>query len=231
MKNLLKLFFFFISFTVFSQSGTITYDIQIGIDLTLVPKDKVDFFTEIVNYAKEDQFVLSFNSTKSSFIRKKKLNNDSDYDSKIKDIARGTYTSSSDLYIDIFQKLEVSKESDGTLVENKNDTTSWEVSTDSKNIGNYVCYKAVKKIPFVSRRGGLKVREVLAWFAPSLPYSYGPMNFYGLPGLILELTDNKTTYLATRIDLVKQEIEIGFPNGKTIAKEEFDKKLKAQMGM
>lgn len=230
MKNLLKLFFF-ISNTIFSQSGAITYDIQIGVDLTLVPKDKVEFFTEIVNYAKEEQFVLSFNNTKSSFIRKVKLNNDSDYDSKIKDIARGTYTSSSDVYIDIFHKLEVYRESDGTLVENKNDTIKWEVSADSKKIANYVCYKAVKNIPFVSRRGGLKIREVLAWFAPSLPYNYGPKNFYGLPGLILELTDNKTTYLATRIDLVKEEIEIGFPNGKTIAKEEYEKKLKAQMGM
>ena len=230
MKNLLKLFFF-ISNTIFSQSGAITYDIQIGVDLTLVPKDKVEFFTEIVNYAKEEQFVLSFNSTKSSFIRKVKLNNDSDYESKIKDIARGTYTSSSDVYIDIFHKLEVYRESDGTLVENKNDTIKWEVSADSKKIANYVCYKAVKNIPFVSRRGGLKIREVLAWFAPSLPYNYGPKNFYGLPGLILELTDNKTTYLATRIDLVKEEIEIGFPNGKTIAKEEYEKKLKAQMGI
>ena len=230
MKNLLKLFFF-ISNTIFSQSGAITYDIQIGVDLTLVPKDKVEFFTEIVNYAKEEQFVLSFNNTKSSFIRKVKLNNDSDYESKIKDIARGTYTSSSDVYIDIFHKLEVYRESDGTLVENKNDTIKWEVSADSKKIANYVCYKAVKNIPFVSRRGGLKIREVLAWFAPSLPYNYGPKNFYGLPGLILELTDNKTTYLATRIDLVKEEIEIGFPNGKTIAKEEYEKKLKAQMGM
>ena len=230
MKNLLKLFFF-ISNTIFSQSGAITYDIQIGVDLTIVPKDKVEFFTEIVNYAKEEQFVLSFNNTKSSFIRKVKLNNDSDYDSKIKDIARGTYTSSSDVYIDIFHKLEVYRESDGTLVENKNDTIKWEVSADSKKIANYVCYKAVKNIPFVSRRGGLKIREVLAWFAPSLPYNYGPKNFYGLPGLILELTDNKTTYLATRIDLVKEEIEIGFPNGKTIAKEEYEKKLKAQMGM
>ena len=230
MKNLLKLFFF-ISNTIFSQSGAITYDIQIGVDLTLVPKDKVEFFTEIVNYAKEEQFVLSFNNTKSSFIRKVKLNNDSDYDSKIKDIARGTYTSSSDVYIDIFHKLEVYRESDGTLVENKNDTIKWEVSADSKKIANYLCYKAVKNIPFVSKRGGLKIREVLAWFAPSLPYNYGPKNFYGLPGLILELTDNKTTYLATRIDLVKEEIEIGFPNGKTIAKEEYEKKLKAQMGM
>lgn len=230
MKNLLKLFFF-ISNTIFSQSGAITYDIQIGVDLTLVPKDKVEFFTEIVNYAKEEQFVLSFNNTKSSFIRKVKLNNDSDYESKIKDIARGTYTSSSDVYIDIFHKLEVYRESDGTLVENKNDTIKWEVSADSKKIANYLCYKAVKNIPFVSRRGGLKIREVLAWFAPSLPYNYGPKNFYGLPGLILELTDNKTTYLATRIDLVKEEIEIGFPNGKTIAKEEYEKKLKAQMGM
>ena len=76
------------------------------------------------------------------------------------------------------------------------------------------------------------VHEIVAWFAPSLPYGYGPKSFYGLPGLILELTRIRTTFLATKIVIEdKKELKIKFPVGKTTTKEAFDKQLKAQMGM
>jgi GLPGLI family protein len=52
-----------------------------------------------------------------------------------------------------------------------------------------------------------------------------------LPGLIVQLTENKTTYLASTIELNDIEISIDFPKGKTVSKEEYDKKLREQMGM
>jgi GLPGLI family protein len=73
---------------------------------------------------------------------------------------------------------------------------------------------------------------ITAWFAPSLPYSYGPKDYNGLPGLILELQERKTIYFASLITLSKdKELEIEFPKGKTVTKEDYEKKLKAQMGM
>lgn len=195
------------------------------------PNDKVAFFTEIVDYATNEQFELAFSKTMSSFIRIKKLDNDGDYETKMKDIARSTFTSGSDVYIYYDQKKEIHKESDGLLVENKYNETKWDISTESKIIGTYLCYKAIQKISFVSRKGENKIKEVTAWFAPSLSYSFGPKNFYGLPGLILELHENKTTYLASKIILSDEEIKIEFPKGKTTTKEEYEKKLKAQMGM
>ncbi|WP_346432227.1 GLPGLI family protein [Flavobacterium acetivorans] len=105
------------------------------------------------------------------------------------------------------------------------------MQTESKIISSYLCYKAVLKIPFVNRKGEARVNEITAWFAPSLPYSFGPKHFYGLPGLILETTENKTTFLATKITFDSNEVKIDFPKGKTITKEDYDKKLRAQMGM
>lgn len=63
-----------------------------------------------------------------------------------------------------------------------------------------------------------------------LPYGFGPIQFNGLPGLILELHYINTTYFATKILLSDKDIPINFPKGKTISKEEYDKKLEASMG-
>jgi len=231
MKNTFKLIFiFFISNLAFSQSGTISYDVKIDVDVTSIPKDKVDFITKMVNYANNQKFVLTFNKKKSCFKADEQLSSNPDFDNKMENIAKSAFTST-DIYIDYEIKTEIYVKNDGTLVENKYSGAKWEITTESKIISNYLCYKAIQKIPFVSRKGENKTKEIVAWFAPSLPYSYGPKNFYGLPGLILELTENKTTFLASKISLSNKELTIDFAKGKTVTKEEYEKKLKAQMGM
>lgn len=232
MKNLVKYFLilFFVN-NIYSQSGRIIYSIQVGVDLTEVPKDKVDFITQMVNNAKNQQFELAFNGSKSSFKIVEKLGNRPEYEVKMENIASAAFTSSKDVYIDYDHKIEIYKTKEELLVESKYNSGNWEVSTESKKIANYVCYKAIKKIPFIDRKGQSKVKEVFAWFAASLPYSYGPKNFYGLPGLILELTENRATYLATIINLESERINIDFPKGKSVTEEVYNKSLKAQMGM
>lgn len=64
--------------------------------------------------------------------------------------------------------------------------TNWELSNEIKYIDKYRCYKASLKHPIESRKG-----TVIAWFCPELPYSFGPKGYGGLPGLILELIDNR----------------------------------------
>ena len=44
-----------------------------------------------------------------------------------------------------------------------------------------------------------KTDEVTAWYTPQIPVSQGPGEFWGLPGLILEINDDKTTILCTKI--------------------------------
>lgn len=231
MKNTFKLIFiFFISNLIFSQSGTISYDIKMDIDVTSIPKDKVDFISKMIDYANNQKFELTFNKTKSCFKSVEQLSTNPDFDNKMENIAKAAFTSS-DIYIDYEIKSEIVVRNDGILVENKYNKPIWEITSESKVISKYLCYKAIQKIPFVNRKGENKIKEITAWFAPSLPYSYGPKNFYGLPGLILELTENKTTFLAAKILLNDKELIINFPKGKTVAKEEYERKLKAQMGM
>ncbi len=59
---------------------------------------------------------------------------------------------------------------------------SWEIGKEHKKILGYKCTKATTRF-----RG----RNYTAWFADELPLSYGPMKFGGLPGIILEIEDDK----------------------------------------
>lgn len=222
---------FFISNAVFSQSGKILYEVHLQIDLKAIDKKHIDFFKQLVDYGNNQQFELLFNSNQSSFKYIEKLSSNPDFDKNTELIARTFMNSSSDVYIDYGGKKVVLKEPDGTLIENKYDISSWEITTESKTIGSYITYKAIKRDYFISAKGQTKTLEVIAWFAPNLPYEFGPINHYGLPGLILELTENKATFLATEIELENKVINIDFPKGKTTTKEEYEKKLKVQMGM
>ena len=41
--------------------------------------------------------------------------------------------------------------------------------------------------------------EIIAWYTPDIPVSNGPSTYQGLPGLILEVTEDKTIILCTSV--------------------------------
>lgn len=50
-----------------------------------------------------------------------------------------------------------------------------------------------------------KDKTITAWYTPEIPVSQGPENYYGLPGLILEVTDGVTTILCSKVVLNPKE--------------------------
>lgn len=58
----------------------------------------------------------------------------------------------------------------------------WQMAEETDSILGYACQKAN-----VSYAG----RDYTAWFAPAIPINDGPWKFWGLPGLILKVTDNQ----------------------------------------
>ena len=229
--HLLILFIFIVSFlNVGAQNGIVLYSTHIQV-VNDIPSEHNDFFKEMINAAESHQFELRFNKNQSSFKFMDDLSKDQNASLTHQNIARSGFSSSIDVYIDRNKKEELQQKIDGTLILGEYNIDGWEILNDSKNISEYLCYKAIRKVPVVDRNGVSKVNIITAWFAPSLPFNYGPQNFYGLPGLILELTKNKTTFLATKIVLDKENIQIDFPKGKTISKEVYDKKLRENYGM
>jgi len=68
----------------------------------------------------------------------------------------------------------------------------WIISSEHKEILCFPCIKATSTY---------QGKEVVAWFTPSIPIPDGPLEYQGLPGLILELStwDNVTTYKAIKV--------------------------------
>ena len=111
----------------------------------------------------------------------------------------------------------------------------WELTGETKNIGNYTCYKAVfekeeesieiKMIDGeVKEEKGIKKRTIVAWYTTDISISNGPKNYGGLPGLILEVNDGNETIVCSEIILNPKEIkEIKEPTkGKIVTRKKFD---------
>lgn len=77
---------------------------------------------------------------------------------------------------------------------------NWTLTTETKLIDNYICYKATNFYVVISGEKVFK-HPVIAWYCPKLPYPYGPNGYGNLPGLILELRVRNTVYGAKNIDL------------------------------
>ena len=52
-----------------------------------------------------------------------------------------------------------------------------------------------------------KTIEVVAWYTPQVPINQGPDDYWGLPGLILEINADRTTILCTKIVMNPDEKE------------------------
>ncbi|MCF6307338.1 MAG: GLPGLI family protein [Flavobacteriaceae bacterium] len=80
------------------------------------------------------------------------------------------------------------------LIEESSNQIKWELINETKIILGYTCYKATfTKIV-------IKPVTIEAWYAPELPYKFGPMGNHGLSGLILEIIQNgKLHFTATNI--------------------------------
>ncbi len=87
---------------------------------------------------------------------------------------------------------------------------------ETKKIGKYVCKKATTIF-----RGS----KVTAYYASNLPFSFGPYKFSGLPGVILEVTEDENSVNSWKADLIEshvsKKIELIAPKNNTISYEEF----------
>ncbi len=108
------------------------------------------------------------------------------------------------------------------------DVSKWKMTSNTKKIGEYLCYEATLEEEFTTYKGELKTRTQRVWYTPQIPVSFGPKDFAGFPGLILEITDKGTTLTASKIVLNKKEkVDIEPPKkGKRISEEEMKKVLK-----
>lgn len=129
------------------------------------------------------------------------------------------------------------------LINDTLQSIQWRLESETKQIGNYSCFKATASIPTndltwysfswdklrnTSESDSTQVKEVKmtaveAWYTPQIPVRHGPLEYWGLPGLILEVSADNTTMLCSKLVLNPDEvIEISAPSkGKVVSKNEY----------
>lgn len=83
----------------------------------------------------------------------------------------------------------------------------WEISTETKSINGYNCYKALgRKEEYDYARKRKNEINLVVWFTPEIPFPFGPRGIDGLPGLVLEASKNDKMYFyLTKIDFNNKE--------------------------
>lgn len=125
------------------------------------------------------------------------------------------------------------------LIKDELQGLEWKMGTETKQIGQYTCFKATatktvdefdwrsmrrrndsdkteneKKNDSIKKEDDPmneievpKTIEVVAWYTPQVPINQGPDDYWGLPGLILEVNADRTTILCTKIVMNPEEKE------------------------
>ena len=135
------------------------------------------------------------------------------------------------------------------LVKDDLKTHKWTLESDTKNIGEYTCFKATMTREIEDVEDGFTIRTeehsdekeaiekkmktitITAWYTPQIPVSVGPAGYHGLPGLILEANDGSQTIICSKIVInPKKSNEIIEPTkGKQVTQKEFDAILEKKM--
>lgn len=242
----------------FSQefNGKAYYQTQRKIDLKLNDAQMTDEqkaqMQAMLKKQFEKTYILTFNREESNYKMEEELeapsNNSGSMGVKVMTIG-----GNSDLtYYKNTKSKQFSREQDlfGKLflVKDELETYNWEFKEETKIIGNYLCFKAIAKkevenlsMSFSSEDDESennepeKVKEtkiITAWYTTDIPINNGPDDFWGLPGLILELHDgDDMSYLCTKLVLnSKDKTEIKEPtNGKVVTNEEYRELMEKKM--
>ena len=117
---------------------------------------------------------------------------------------------------------QVNLSSDLFLIESKIESQKWKKTDETKQIGKYTCFKATTKVLEETVSKGTVEKEVVAWFTPEIPISFGPAGFGGLPGLILEIQKGQFILYSEKISLNANTEKIKVPKrGIKVSEEEF----------
>ncbi len=186
----------------------------------------------------QQTYTLNFNKSESVYTQNKKLSAPQASMGGVQIVIAGNGGGTDVLYKNISDKEYLNKtEISGKrfLIKDKLEDYGWEMTSETKNIGNYTCYKATRSRE--ETRTSMSVTDgkpeekkekvtvtTTAWYTPQIPVSNGPGEFWGLPGLILEIQDGKLTIVCSEIVMnPSDKVEIKVPKkGKKVNQEEFD---------
>ncbi|MCL6295487.1 GLPGLI family protein [Jejuia spongiicola] len=139
------------------------------------------------------------------------------------------------------------------LVKDSLQPIDWKMGSETKTIGKYTCFKATalllkSQLSWYSFSWGqlrnntansndennnskVEMVEVEAWYTLQIPISQGPGEYWGLPGLILEVSEGNTTILCSKIVMnPKEKANIKVPEkGENVTRKEYKEIITKKM--
>ncbi len=201
----------------------------------------------------EKTFILNFNKTASVYKEEEKLEAPGTQGAGMR-MMGSMMGGGGTTYKDVKTKMySVDKEFMGKefLIKDSLPQLEWKLEGETRKIGEYTCYKATAVKPvsqsdfrnFRRKENADEIKKesdkstnlmdqfempkdvtITAWYTPEIPVNQGPENYWGLPGLILEVNDGKTILLCSKVVLnTKDKTEIKAPTtGKVVSQKEYD---------
>ena len=176
--------------------GEVTYSVKLEID----KKAPISLFTKKISQAKLTDFKLIFKNNISNFFMTNSFREENIYEELAKALIDG-----GNKYLTKLTSKEVfiQKEISGDYYIIKKKFIEWNLTNERRIINNYEAYKAIA-VKKIETRKGEEEREIIAWYSPEIPVSFGLKEYSGLPGLILELKEGNITYKTKKILLNKE---------------------------
>jgi len=241
IKVLIITITFLVSSVISAQNfqGEATYKskrkMDIQMDSTEVSSDMQKQMMEMLKKQFEKTYILTFNKEESIFKEEEQLEAPQPSGMQIviagmggsdilyKNTKEARFANQNEMYGKVF------------LIEDKLVKRDWVLGSETKNIGDYTCYKAtlvrerpvnIDGIPTPEQIENPEMEEytTTAWYSPQIPVSNGPRSYHGLPGLILEVNDGTETIICSKIVMnPKDKVSITEPTkGKKVNQEEFN---------
>lgn len=184
-------------------------------------------------------FTLNFTATESSYKEEEQLNTPQPSVNGGGTVMVMGFGGSGSLYKNLKENRYAEKQDlmgKTFLVKDELPKYDWKLTGNKKSIGTYTCYEAVweREVENTSMSlvdGEMKestkkeMRKTTVWYTPKVAVGHGPENYWGLPGLILEVNDGRLTIVCTEIVLNPAEkSEIQEPKkGKVVTNDEYQK--------
>lgn len=244
---------FFVAITINAQDfqGKAIYQTKSSMDMDFagsgIPADRIKRIKEMMKNQFEKSYVLTFNKTASIYKEEAKLDQAGGrrggmHFTMMGGAGSGKYYKNTQLKKSI-KEQELSGKN--FLIKDDLKAYEWKMEEETKMIGENLCFKATTVIEIPERSTNIrfgrrnnnddekeneedeiKMEQVIvtAWYTLNIPVSHGPGNYWGLPGLILEISEKNTQILCTKIVMnPKDKEEIREPKkGKEVTQKEFD---------
>ncbi|MDE5436692.1 GLPGLI family protein [Elizabethkingia meningoseptica] len=172
---LFRLFLFLLNFSVYAQSYRVLYEVNFKKDT--LNRDSATSIIMALDINKARSVFFNFNEYKKDSVYKATTNNDLEssrfMNFEIHKISKAG--------VQLFRQ----KKGFDLLAYEDKVVFSWRLINEKKKVLGFISHKAETKF-----RG----RKWIAWYTEDIPVSDGPYKFYGLPGFITEIYDDKNDY-------------------------------------